>query len=315
MQALKDGALTVTDDNATRIGIVVGSSEGALGTCCNFTENIVEKGNAMGSALKFPNTVYNAAGGYLSICSGIKGYNVTVTNGFQSGLQSVAYGMNVIRSGKADYILATGTDENIEVINELYTKLDLVNDKKTNAFENNSKFSLSDGSVSLLIENEEKAKSRNAKIYAHVNGYGMAYSGAKFGSVKGTDEGLKKAILLALADANMTIDDIDCISGFANGMKEFDDIELNVYADVFKNRLQNIPVVEVRDYLGEARSAAASMSLAQAALLLNGEIKSSKAYYLNEKPTVANVSLEGLKNVLVTSVGLGGTYTAIIISK
>ena len=315
MQALKDGNLNVCDDNATRIGIVVGSSEGALGTCCNFTENIVEKGNAQGSALKFPNTVYNAAGGYLSICSGIKGYNVTLTNGFQSGLQSVAYGMNVIRSGKADYILATGTDENIEVINELYNKLDLVNDKKTYAFENNNKFSLSDGSVSLLIENEESAKARGAQIYAKIKGYGMAYEAQIFGSVKNTDKGLIKAINQALLDANMTIDDIDAISGFANGMNDFDNIELNVYKEVFKNRLSNMPVIEIKDHLGEARSAAAAMSLAHAALMLDGEIESSNAYYLNDKPTKCNISFKNLNNVLVTSVGAGGTYTAIIISK
>ena len=113
MQALKNANITVTDDNATSIGIVEGSSEGALGTCLEFTENIVEKGCANGSAFKFPNTVYNAAGGYLSICSGIKGYNVTVTNGSQSGLQAVAYATNIIRQGKETYVLASGTDENI----------------------------------------------------------------------------------------------------------------------------------------------------------------------------------------------------------
>ncbi|MCR5349734.1 MAG: beta-ketoacyl-[acyl-carrier-protein] synthase family protein [Acholeplasmatales bacterium] len=314
MQALKDANLNVTDDNATEIGIVVGSSEGALGTCCNFTENIVQKGNACGSALRFPNTVYNAAGGYLSIASGIKGYNVTVTNGSQSGLQSVAYGMNVIRSGKANYILATGTDENIEVIEELYNKLDLIEDNAYPFAEKNG-FRLSDGSVSMVIENEEEANKRNAKVYCKIKGYGMAYKGADFGSLKNTEDGLKNAILNALSDANLKIDDIDCISGFANGYKEVDDIELNVYKDLFKEKLANIPLVEVKDYIGEARSAASSLALCHSALLLNGEIESSRAYYVSDSIVKANVSLKDCKNVLVTSYGLGGTYTAIIISK
>ena len=61
MEALKDADYAVTDDNATDIGIIVGTSEGALGTCCDFQSMITEKGNASGSAFKFPNTVYNAA--------------------------------------------------------------------------------------------------------------------------------------------------------------------------------------------------------------------------------------------------------------
>ena len=55
----------------------------------NFQKGIIKDGIDKGSAFAFPNTVYNAAGGYLSIATGIKGYNVTIANGFQSGLQSV----------------------------------------------------------------------------------------------------------------------------------------------------------------------------------------------------------------------------------
>ena len=315
MQALKDGNLIVDDTNATSIGIVEGSSEGALGTCCSFNENIVEKGNANGSALRFPNTVYNAAGGYLSICSGVKGYNVTVTNGAQSGLQSVAYATNIIRQGKNSYVLATGTDENIDVIDELYRKLDLVADAPVKAFSNNDKFVLSDGSVSLLLEDEKVAANRNAKVYAKVLGYGMAFKGVKFGTLKGSGEALTKAINNALADANLTINDIDAISGFANGIKTVDDIELASYKEVFGSKLANIKLVEVKDYVGEARSAAASLALAHAALLLSGDLKQTNAYLVGDNVKPVKTDFKDVKNVLVTAYGAGGTYTAIIISK
>jgi 3-oxoacyl-[acyl-carrier-protein] synthase II len=224
MQALENANITVTDENATSIGIVEGTADGAMGTCLQFTENIVEKGCANGSAFKFPNTVYNAAGGYLSICTGIKGYNVTVTNGSQSGLQSVAYGTNIIRQGKEKCILATGTDENIEAINEVYTKLNVISSDVALPFENKNGFTLSDGSVTIVLENDKDAIARGAKKYAEVLGYGMATSPVEFGKVKGSDKGLDEAIKLALADANLTIDDIDTISGFACGLKTIDDI-------------------------------------------------------------------------------------------
>ena len=65
----------------------------------NFQKGIIRDGIDKGSAFAFPNTVYNAAGGYLSIATGIKGYNVTIANGFQSGLQSVCAAAGAIMFG------------------------------------------------------------------------------------------------------------------------------------------------------------------------------------------------------------------------
>jgi len=316
MQALKDANIEVNDDNATSIGIVVGSSLGALGTCCQFTENIVEKGNSNGSAFKFPNTVYNAAGGYLSICSGIKGYNVTVTNGNQSGLQSVAYGMNILRQNKETYVVATGTDDNIEIINELYNKLNMVSNDVAMPFDNKNGFTLSDGSTSIILENGKNAESRGAKKYAKLLGYGMAYKGVDFATLKGSDEALDRAINDALKDANLTINDIDTVSGFANGIKEVDDIEINSLQRVFGNKLSNINLLEVKSHIGEARASAASMALVHASLMLSGDIKKDNGYTIsNGKVSNKVVTSDKMKNVLVISYGSGGTYTALVVSK
>ena len=307
MAALKNADYTVTDENATSIGIVEGSSEGALGTCLLFEENIAAKGNANGSAFNFPNTVYNAAGGYLSICSGIKGYNVTITNGAQSGLQSVAYGMGILRSGIQKSILATGTDEAIDIIKEAYDKLGLIKEDKAFAFSNNDKFNLSDGSVSILLENEA-----SKKPYAYVRGYGMAHKDVKFGKISGSNEGLEDAIKLALEDANMKLSDIDMISGFACGHKAIDDIEKDVYSKLFND----INLVEVKDYFGEGRSASSALSLAVAALMLSGDIKDVDGYNLkNNTVKATKVNAKDAKNILVTAYGAGGSYTAVIVSK
>lgn len=313
MQALKNAGITVTDTNATSIGIVEGSSEGALGTCLEFTENIVEKGCANGSAFKFPNTVYNAAGGYLSICSGVKGYNVTVTNGAQSGLQAVAYATNIIRQGKETYVLASGTDENIEGIYEVYNKLGVVADSVVMPFDGKNGFTLSDGSVTLVLENDKNAVARGAKKYAEVLGYGMATKAVEFGKIAGSDLGLDEAIKLALADANLTIDDIDTVSGFACGLKAIDDIEINSLKRVFGAKASSLSLLEVKSHVGEGRAAAAALSLGHAALMLAGEIKSDKGYTIDGKQI--DVKADSLKNVLCISYAAGGAYTAVIITK
>ncbi|MBQ9448485.1 MAG: beta-ketoacyl-[Acholeplasmatales bacterium] len=310
MAALKDAGFTVTDENATSIGIVVGSSEGALGTCLNFEDNICQKGNANGSAFNFPNTVYNAAGGYLSICSGIKGYNVTITNGAQSGLQSVAYAANVLRSGVEDYILATGTDENIPVISEAYTKLGLVSDKVNTAFEGKKEFTLTDGSASVLLA---RKGAKADKVYAYVKGFGMAHEPNKFGTYTNSDNGLKVAIEEALKDANLTAMDIDLVSGFACGMKDIDDVELNVYSEIFGN----VNAVEIKDYFGEGRSASATFAFALGSLILSGDVKSLGGYEIASKKATKKEfkDFKNVKNVLVTSYSTGGSYTAVVVSK
>ncbi len=314
MNALKDGNYQITDENATKIGIVVGTCEGALGTCLNFQENITLKGNANGSAFNFPNTVYNAAGGYLSICSGIKGYNVTITNGSQSGLASVAYGMDILRKSTEEAVLATGTDENIEIINEIYSKEGKIADKVNEPYANGNGYTLSDGSVSILLEDDKKAAERGAKVYAHVLGYGMAHHSVDFTTLEGSNEALVVAINDALKDANVKASDINCVFGFANGDKKIDNEETVALAKVFNN-LDKMPIVNVKKHIGEARSAAASLAFAHASLMLSGELASSDAYLVGKNVTKCTVNSKDLNKVLVVAYGYGGSYTAVVLEK
>lgn len=317
MYALSDGKYEVTEENATDTGIIVGTSEGALGPGCDFEMLIAEKGNAAGSAFKFPNTVYNAAGGYLSICSGIKGYNVTVTNGAQAGLQSVAYAMNVIRQGKAKTAIATGADENSEIISELYGMLGSIAETPATPYAGGDGFTLSDGCVSLLLEREDAAAARGAKVYCRAAGYGMARKNVPFGTLAGSGAGLEEAIANALSDAGMAPSDIDAIAGFANGDKTTDGLETAAYFNVFGERFTEIPVITVKERAGEGRAASAALACAHTALLLSGKMESDVAYIISadRKAKKTTVESAGLKNVLVTSYGSGGSYCAVILKK
>lgn len=317
MMAIKDAQYEITDDNATDIGIAVGTSEGPLATVCGFQQEILEKGNAGGSAFKFPNTVYNAAGGYLSICSGIKGYNVTVTNGAQSGISSIAYATQVLRDGKEKLMLATGTDENCETMKVLYEKLGLTTDEAVKAYAGKNGFNLSDGSISLMLETESSMKARGVNAYAKVSGYGMAHKSVAFGTLTGSEEALEKAVCDALKDAGMTLADIDAIAGFGNGLAAIDDIELTAYRNVFGADLAKKPILAVKDVAGEGRAAAAALAAVEASLILSGKITGEIAAYTADASTVcaSKANTADMKNILVTSYGAGGSYCAVIISK
>lgn len=304
MNALLDAGLTVNDDNAEDIGIVVGTSDGPLSTICNYQQDLISKGNASGSAFKFPNTVYNAAGGYLSICSGIQGYNVTLTNGIQSGLASIAYAVNIIRSSQAKAVLATGTDENSETVTELYDKLGCVTDGTSDGFK------LSDGSTTLVIESEESVNAHNSTPYAQVFGYGIATKPVTYGTLAGSGEGLEKAVTLALEDSDLMLEDIDGVVGFANGMNEIDLVEKDSLNRLFDSRFASLPVFNIHPITGEGRAATATLSAAHATLMLSGKLGESV-----KSENLGMVDVNKINRLLVISYGSGGTYCAVIIGK
>ncbi|MBR5412994.1 MAG: 3-oxoacyl-ACP synthase, partial [Fibrobacter sp.] len=317
MRALQDANFKVSDENAMDIGIIVGTSEGGLGATYDFEELIAELGNAGGSAFKFPHTVYNAAGGYLSICSGIKGYGVTITTGPLSGLDSIGYSMNVIHDGQEQAMMATGTDENLPIITEFAQKLGVAANDVVAPYANAEGFVVGDGSVSILLEEEEYAKARGAKVYCYALGFGHGRKNVKFGKLAGSDEALDKAIADALADAGITAADVDAVCGFANGCKKIDDIEKGALKRVFGEKLATMPLFEVKERTGEGRAGSAALAAAEAALLLCGEMANDNAYYVAADGSVSAKTTESanLKKILVISYATGGSYSAVVFGK
>ena len=314
IEAINNAGFEFNDDNAEDFGMIIGTGDGPLTTVYEFQDHISKEGTQNGSAFNFPNTVYNAAGGYLSIKTGMRGYNVTVTNGSQSGLSSVCYAANEIKQSRTKVMLASGSDENSDIMNKLYLQLGLLAKEQGGIYDNEKGMTLSDGSVTVALESASQAASHNAKKYAEVVGYAMTHEGVEYGEVKGSDAGLKNAIEEALKDAGIEADKIDAVFGFGNGLKDVDDIEKNVYAKVFANE---IPVINVKDYAGEARAAAATLAFAHASLTLAGELGNTQDAYLMKGGNVTKGSVDtaNFNYVLVTSYAVGGSYTAVVLKK
>lgn len=278
MRALADAGITICDENEKDIGIVVGTADGPMTEIVGFQKNVIKNGTANGSAFSFPNTVYNAAGGYFSIFAGIKGYNVTNANSIQAGLQSLCYAADVIRNGDEKIMVASGTDENTDVTEYLYGKLGLLGGM------------LGEGSVSVILENENSADERGAKKYAELAGWATAHKSVEFGTLKGSESALKTAIEEACAAAGVSVKDIDLVCGFANGNKTVDEIENNVCAELFGS----VPVVQLKRDIGESRAAASAKQAAYAAKM---------------------ISENKYRCALAASFGVGGQYSAVVLKK
>ncbi|MBP1542923.1 MAG: beta-ketoacyl-[acyl-carrier-protein] synthase family protein [Oscillospiraceae bacterium] len=281
MRALADAGVTVDDTNANDIGIIIGTADGPMTEIVGFQKNTIQQGTANGSAFSFPNTVYNAAGGYFSIFAGIKGYNVTVANSIQAGVQSICYAVDVLHSGEEAVMVASGTDENTDVTHELYSKLGYG-------------LTLGEGSVSLILETEDNANRRNAEKYAEIVGCAMTHKAVEFGTLTGSEDAMKRAVTDACAEAGITPDDISAVCGFKNGHSTVDSIESTILSQLFT---KDIPVISIRDEIGEARAAAATRQAAHAAKLLKEDTDGKYQY------------------ILAVAAGVGGSYSAVVLKK
>lgn len=313
---LADAGVTVTTDNETEIGMIVGTADGPATEIINFHEGLIKNGLHAGSAFIFPNTVYNAAGGYFSINSGVKGVNVTLTNGMQAGLQSICYAYNVVRDGAEKMMMATGLDENTETMKLLYGKLGYFSNEETvKPYElNGSEFVLGEGSTTMMLESEASAEARNAVKYAEIAGYAMTHESVSAGTLAGSDAALDKAIIKACENAGISVDDIDAVVGFGDGNKTVDTIEMNSYGRVFKKAK---PVMSVKTVVGESRAAAANLEAVHAALTLSGKLPAKQEAYVfeNGKAVKTTVDTTDYRYMLVTSFAAGGSYTAVVLKK
>ena len=281
--ALADAGITVDETNAKKIGIVAGTSDGPQTDIGNFQKGIIASGTQSGSAFLFPNTVYNAAPGYLSIAAGVKGYNVTYANGAASGIAAVAYAKRALLTTQNDVILAVGADENSETVHMLYEKL--------GAFD--AGMTLGDGAVTLALEKESSAKARGAKKYAEVLGSGFAHCGVEFGKF-GCAAKLKEAIAHALAESGVKAEDIGTVMTLSDGLDSLAKTESDALAE-----FDGAEKINVRQLVGEARAAASALEVAHAALMLAGEI---------------NLGAKG-DYALAIGASAGGSFNAVVLKK
>lgn len=139
----------------------------------------------------------------------------------------------------------------------------------------------------------------------------MAHHAVEFGTVSGSEDALAKAVEAACADAGISVSDIDAVSGFANGHKTIDELELSTYKKVFG---RDIPVfADKGDPSAKPRAAAGAEQAALRAKLLAGKLGSSAKAYIGGK--AADVDVSGYKYVLAAAWGAGGSYSAVVLRK
>jgi 3-oxoacyl-[acyl-carrier-protein] synthase II len=324
---IDDANLQITDENTHSIGVSIGTTFGSLHSISQFDRDGLIEGPKYVNPSHFPNTVINSPASQVSIRFKIKGFNTTISTGFCAGLDALSYASDFIRLKRTDIVLAGAVEELCEEIFLGFYKLGYLSgadgsepiccpfDARRNGIV------LSEGAAVLVLEDEQHALKRGAEIMAEISGYGNSFDSSSDKYFNHRGNGLKKAIILALKDASLKIEDIDYISASANSMKGLDMMETRIIKDIFSEHAFNIPVSSIKSMVGESFSASGAMAIAASVGVINKDTIPPTVNYREKDPScdldyVPNESRRKIVNtVLVISSDPYGNNSAIILRK
>lgn len=328
-QALNDSGLEVTEENAERIGVSIGSGIGGISSIEKQHATLQKSGPRRVSPFFVPSSIINMISGNFSIMHGLKGPNMAISTACATGTHSIGDAARMIQYGDADVMVAGGAEyatTPLGVAGFAAAKaLSTRNEDPTSASRPWDKgrdgFVLSDGAGVVVLEEYEHAKARGAKIYAEFLGFGM--SGDAYHMTKPADqgEGGARAVKQSLRDAGINPDQVDYINAHGTSTPAGDVCEAAAIKSVFGEHAYNLAVSSTKSMTGHALGAAGGMEAVFSALAIQDQVlpptinlqDPEDGCDLDFVPGEARQSKVDI--VVSNSLGFGGTNATIVLGK
>ena len=219
-QAIKDAGIQVTDSNAGRIGVVVGSGIGGISGIENGYGAYLKGGPRKISPFFVPANIVNMVAGHISIINGFKGPNISIVSACSTGAHSIADAMRMIQYGTCDVVVAGGAEHatsptglgGFAAARALSTRNDEPEKASRPWDRDRDGFVLSDGAGVVVVEEMEHAKARGATIYCELAGAGMNSDAYHMTSPSPGGEGAAECMRLAMQDAKINPQEVDYIN-------------------------------------------------------------------------------------------------------
>jgi 3-oxoacyl-[acyl-carrier-protein] synthase II len=261
----------------TRLGVVIASGIGGVLTLLGSYDVLKEKGARSVSPHTVPMLMPNGPAAYVGLEFGAKAGVHTPVSACASGAEALGYALNMIRSGRADVVIAGGTEAAIHPLPMAgfanMKALSTRNDDPTRASRPYDKdrdgFVLGEGAGVLVIETLEHAKARGAKIYAEVAGQGLTSDGFHIAAPDPEGTGATRAMLAALADANISADEVVHLNAHATSTPAGDIAEASAITGAFKSHLDQIAVSATKSMTGHLLGGAGAIESIFVALALH----------------------------------------------
>jgi 3-oxoacyl-[acyl-carrier-protein] synthase II len=327
MQAMRDSGLEVTEQNSERIGVLMGAGMGGLESIEETYDRYLEtKSPKKVSPFFIPASIINLVSGHLSIEFKITGPNLAVATACTTSTHAIGLAMRLIQYGEVDAMIAGGSE-----MATCYTgvsgfaqakALSLRNDDPPGASrpwdKDRDGFVMGDGAGAMVLEEYEHAKSRGAKIYAEVIGFGMSGDAYHVTAPPADGEGARKAMCKALADARLSPDKVQYINAHATSTEIGDRAETTAIRRAFGSDADKLAVSSTKSMTGHLLGAAGAVEAIFSILALRDQVapptinlhQPGEGCDLDYVPNTARPM--ALENVLSNSFGFGGTNGSLI---
>jgi len=328
-EAIKDSGLEITDENAERIGVAIGSGIGGLGIIEKNYDIILKKGPRKVSPFLIPATIINMVSGHVSIRYGMKGPNIALVTACATATHSIGDAARIIEYGDADVMLAGGTEMattssglgGFAAARALSTRNDDPQTASRPWDRDRDGFVLSDGAGIVVLEEYEFAKKRGAKIYAEVAGYGMSGDAYHMTSPSEGGDGAKRCMQYAMRNAKVNSDEIDYINAHGTSTPAGDVAEVYAVKGAFGERANKIAMSSTKSITGHLLGAAGGVEAIFTALAIRDQVAPPTINIINPDPEcdldfVPDTAREmKIETVLSNSFGFGGTNGTLVFRK
>lgn len=327
-QAMAGSGLQVTQDNAPRIGVVIGSAVGGIATVLAEAETMRVKGPARVSPFLIPMLLSDTAAGQVAIRFGLKGPNLSVTSACASGAHAIGEAGEMIRRGAADAILAGGAEAGLVPVGVAGFNAMGALSRRNDAPERASRpfdvgrdgFVVGEGAGVLLLESLEHAQARGAHIYAELSGYGASADACHVTAPPKDGEGATAAMQIALDQAGLRPEGIDYLNAHGTSTPLNDKSETLAIKRVFGGYAYRLPISSTKSMTGHLLGAAGAVEAVVCVKALQEGILPPTINYETPDPDcdldyVPNVARHvPIKTAMSNSFGFGGHNACLILS-
>ncbi|MCK4690335.1 MAG: beta-ketoacyl-ACP synthase II [Desulfuromonadales bacterium] len=327
--ALSDSGLEITDANAERVGVLVGSGLGGLPAIEKYHKVMLERGYKKISPFFIPMLIINLAPGHISMKFGAKGPTLSSVSACATGTHSIGDAYHMIARGDADAMFAGGTESTItplgvggfNVMKALSTRNDDPQAASRPFEKNRDGFIMAEGAGILILEEYEAAKARGAEIYCEVAGYGMSGDAYHLTQPAPGGEGAARCMKMALNNAGLNPEDVDYINAHGTSTHFNDLYETMAIKTVLGEHAKKVMISSTKSMTGHGLGAAGGIEAAYLALVLQRGVVPPTINYDEPDPDcdldyVPNEAREAACQVaLSNSFGFGGTNATLAFRK
>lgn len=268
-EALTDAKIEMNQETAERVGVMVGAGMGGMITV---ERELYQLYNTMKPNRVHPNFIpsltLNSASGIIALAFGAKGPNITVSTACSSSIHAIGQGLEAIKKGKADVIIAVGAEASITPLSFAgFCSLRALSSNYNNAPTKASRpfdrdrdgFVMGEGAGALILESLQHAKRRRAQIYAEVAGYASTSEAYHMVVPKEDGTEIAKTIKLALDDAKILPSQVDYVNAHATSTIVGDEVEIKGLRQAFKRRANKLLLNATKSLIGHTLGAAGAI--------------------------------------------------------